>query len=209
MTTPRAARIGLFGGTFDPVHLGHLLAAQEAHERLRLERVILMPAFIRPHKDRVVATSAADRLTMLRLAVGDDTRFVVSDLEIRRGGPSYTIDTVAALRAETAAEIVLLLGSDSVTELPAWHRVGELLDLCTLVVMARPGFALNTLDALHQTLPARQVERLRANLLPIPLIQISSTDVRTRFAAGRPVRYLVPRAVEEYIASRRLYRPSP
>ena len=197
--------IGLFGGTFDPVHLGHLLAAQEAHERLDLARIILMPAHIRPHKERAVATPPADRLAMLRLAVDNDRRFEVSDLEIQRGGPSYTIDTLVALRALTGGDVVLLLGSDSVPELPAWRRVGELLDLCTLVVMARPGFTLANLDPLRAALPARQVERIR--LLPIPLIEISSTDVRARLAAGRPVRYLVPPAVEDYIARRGLYRP--
>jgi len=206
VTKPNGKRIGLFGGTFDPVHLGHLLAAQEAYEQLDLSRVILMPAHTRPHKDRVVTTSAADRLAMLRLAAADDACFEVSDLEVRRGGSSYTIDTVAALRAEVDAEIVLLVGSDSVPELPTWHRVGDLVDLCTLVVMARPGFSVDQLDGLRGALSAEQVERIAANLLPIPLIEISSTSVRERLAAGRSIRYLVPRAVEDYITSTGLYR---
>jgi nicotinate-nucleotide adenylyltransferase len=208
-------RIGLFGGTFDPIHLGHLLAAQEAHERLGLARLILMPACRRPHKDRPVATSPADRLQMLRLAVADDARFEVSDLEIRRGGQSYTIDTVTALRrsetsegirAAAAREIVLLVGSDSVPELPAWHRIGELADLCTLVVMARPGFSTGDLQPLRRALSQEQVARIAANLLPIPLIEISSTEVRARVAAGRSIRYLVPAPVAGYIAERGLYR---
>ena len=206
VTRSKRERVGLFGGTFDPVHLGHLLAAQEAHERLNLSRVVLMPAHVRPHKNREVTTPAADRLAMLRLAAADDPRFEVSDLEIRRGGQSYTIDTVAALRAEVNDEIVLLVGSDSVAELPAWHRVGELADLCTLVVLARPGFAVENLAPLHAALSAEQIERIAASLLPIPLIEISSTEVRGRLAAGRPIRYLVPRAVEDYIAEHRLYR---
>ena len=206
MATPNDTRIGLFGGTFDPVHLGHLLAAQEAYEQLDLSRVMLMPAHTRPHKDRVVTTSAADRLAMLRLAAADDARFEVSDLEVRRGGSSYTIDTVAALRAEVDAEIILLVGSDSVPELPTWHRVGKLMDLCTLVVMARPGFSVEQLDRLRGALSAEQVERIAGDLLAIPLIEISSTSVRERLAAGRSIRYLVPRAVEDYIAATGLYR---
>ena len=206
MTRSKRQQVGLFGGTFDPVHLGHLLAAQEAHERLGLSRVILMVANIRPHKDRVVATRAADRLAMLRLAAAGDERFEVSDLEIRRGGQSYTIDTVAALRAEMDDEIVLLVGSDSVPELPAWHRIGELVEVCTLVVLARPGFAAAGLAPLCAALSGEQIERIAANVLSIPLMEISSTEVRARLAAGRPIRYLVPRAVEDYIAEHRLYR---
>lgn len=206
VTSPKRTRVGLFGGTFDPVHLGHLLAAQEAHERLGLARVVWVPACVRPHKNRLVTTSADDRLAMLRAAVGDDPRFEVNDLEIRRGGTSYTIDTVASLRAETHAEIVLLLGSDSIPELPQWHRVRELLDLCTPAVMARPGFALTDLEPLRAVLPAAQVDRVADHLLPIPLIEISSTAVRERVAAGRPIRYLVPATVETYIAAHGLYR---
>jgi nicotinate-nucleotide adenylyltransferase len=200
----------LFGGTFDPIHVGHLIVARHVRERLGVRQTVLVPAAAPPHKmDRALA-AAEHRLAMVRLAVVGQDDFAVDDQELRRHGPSYTIDTVADYRRRLGgrAQIHWLIGSDTAVELGSWHRIGELADLCTFVTAARPGFEACRLDALAGALAAEQIEWMRRHVVAAPLIEVSSTQIRRRVAEGRSIRFLVPDAVAEYIADRGLYRRS-
>ena len=186
-------RIGVFGGSFDPVHLGHLIVAQEAATRLGLDQVRLVPAGQQPFKRETRPASAADRMAMLRLAVADDARLVADDREIRRPGPSYTVDTLRELRADCPdAELCLLVGADAAGDLPTWHDAATIPSLARVVVLTRPGARVPSHPLIAQT-------------LVVPAIGITATDVRARCRRGESVRYLVPDAVARYIAERRLY----
>ena len=205
-------RVVLFGGTFDPVHHGHLIVARAVAEHCGYARITLVPSASPPHKDDAVAPSA-DRLAMLRLAVAAEGLFDVSDIELCREGPSYTVDTVAAFRQRLGdrAELHLLIGADMLADLPNWRRAAELVGLARIVVAVRPGGPGRMEDAacqLRRHFPSEVVEGLLASVLPTPLIDISSTAVRRRVAAGRSIRFLVPESVREYIERRGLYRPA-
>jgi nicotinate-nucleotide adenylyltransferase len=204
-----APRVALLGGSFNPIHHGHLIAARSVAEHLNVDRVVLIPSATPPHKQASPElASAAHRLEMLRLAVQDEPRFEASDIEIRRTGPSYTIDTVEAFRRElgAAATIYWIIGGDTLPELHTWRRARDLVDACTIVTAVRPGYETPDLSMLQPTLTVVQVERLKANVLPTPLIDISATEIRRRIQAGRSVRYLVPEQVRAYIENRGLYR---
>ncbi|HPD16945.1 MAG TPA: nicotinate-nucleotide adenylyltransferase [Planctomycetota bacterium] len=200
--------IGLLGGSFNPIHLGHLVVAEEARQRLGLERVLFVPALVSPHKLGKPLAPAEDRLRMVQLAIADNPAFEASDIELRRAGPSYSMDTVQQLRAQSdgAWDIHFLVGADTLPELPAWHRIGELADLCKFVVFSRPGESLDAFEPLRAALRDDQVAALAARRFEIPLIGISSTDIRRRAREGRSIRYLVPEAVRRYIVARGLYR---
>jgi nicotinate-nucleotide adenylyltransferase len=202
------AGIGLFGGTFNPVHIGHLIIARAALEHLGLERMVLIPSANPPHKGPQGVADAEDRLAMLRLAVADEADFDVSACEIERPGPSYTIDTVAFFRKELGdrAELYWLIGADSLSELASWHRVVELVGMCQIVTAARPGWESPDLSALTERVGERQVRRLRDGILPTPRIDISASEIRRRVRQGRSVRWLVPMAVAQYIDRLGLYR---
>ncbi|MCJ7543136.1 MAG: nicotinate-nucleotide adenylyltransferase [Phycisphaerae bacterium] len=199
----------LFGGTFDPVHYGHLIIARAVAEAKGFSRVTLVPANNPPHKPPTRAP-AADRLEMLKLAVEGDGLFEVCDLELHRQGPSYTLNTLQALRDKPAgARMHWLIGADSLAELPHWHRVEEVLDLARLLIAARPMEGRSAEDALASLagkLPERHLRALRDAIVPTPLIDISSSDIRRRVHQGRSIRYLVPEPVARYIAERGLYR---
>jgi len=191
-------RIGVFGGTFDPPHLGHLALAEWAREQLRLDRVIFMPAARPPHKRRRRISAAADRVAMTRLAVRGNPAFGVSTLEVRRAGPSYTVDTLRALqRTHPRAAFWLLIGEDSLREFDTWHAPREILRRARLAVAGRPGA--------RATRPRSSAARGRIVWLNNPELQISSSRIRARARAGRSVRYWVPDAVARYIAARGLY----
>ena len=200
-------RIGLLGGTFDPIHFGHLLLAVHSYEELDLDRVIFIPSRLPPHKSEPVA-EAADRLEMVRLALADDARFLVCDCELGRAEPSYTIETVRQLQSSLGSDAHLfwLIGSDMVGDLPSWHKIGELVELIEIIVVGRAGQAEPDYPALEPTLTAEQIRRLRAQGIKLPLIDISSTAIRERIGAGQSARYLLPRVVEEYITQHKLYR---
>jgi nicotinate-nucleotide adenylyltransferase len=192
-------RIGLFGGTFDPPHLGHLVLAEWARVRLRLDQVVFMPAGTPPHKRGRRLTDAVDRLAMTRLAVRGNPAFVVSAFEARRAGPSFTVDTLRHLHARRpGARFYLLMGLDSLEDFPGWHRPGEIARLATLVVATRPGPAG---PAPRAPVPAR----LRVIRLDNPPVAISSSALRARARTGRSLRYLVPDAVAAYVERRGLY----
>jgi nicotinate-nucleotide adenylyltransferase len=195
-------RIGVLGGTFDPIHYGHLRMAEEAREQLSLDRVIFVPNRVSPFKVGLSATPWDVRAEMARQAIAGDSRFSVSMLELNRPGPSYSVDTLRALRAEEpAAEWYFLTGADAVRDLAGWREPEALLEMATLVAFGRPGVTLRDIDA---ALP----ERLRSRVVfrTMPLLDISATDLRGRVAAGKSIRFLTPPAVERIICECGLYR---
>lgn len=199
-------RILLFGGSFDPIHHGHLIAAREAAEAYDIPRVVLIPSAAPPHKRRRVLAPSADRLQMCRLATEGDPLFSVSDSELRVAPPNYTIDTVERFsQAHPEAELHWLIGADSLNELASWHRVGELAEACTLVTVARPRLPEPDWSVLSGLLSESALEKIRRHMLKSSLIDISATRIRERVRRGLSVRYLVPRAVAAYIAERALY----
>jgi nicotinate-nucleotide adenylyltransferase len=202
------ARIGLIGGSFDPIHVGHLAIAREVHERLGLDRMVFVPAGQPPHKLDKRLVDAEHRLAMVRLAVGEQPHWVVTRVDIDRPGPCYSVDTVRLLRdqfrpaggAET--QIYFLIGADSLAELSTWYRPRELLRLCTVVAVGRPGYDVAP-HVLERLLPG--VPPVLYLTLQTP-VDVSSTDIRRRVAEGRSIRGLVPEAVKQYIYQNDLYR---
>lgn len=195
-------RVGILGGTFNPPHLAHLVCAQEAHRELGLDRLLLIPARIPPHKTVEEEPGPEHRLRLCRLAIDGDDRFSVCELELRRDGPSYTVDTLEELtRDDSIDELFLILGGDIAAGLPEWHRSERVLELAVPAIAKRRG---TSRDAVVQAL-----ERLngceRARFFRMPRIGISSTMIRRRVAAGQPIRYLVPDRVAEYIERHGLY----
>jgi nicotinate-nucleotide adenylyltransferase len=204
-TPPTAQHIparGVFGGTFDPPHLGHLVLAEAARTELGLSEVIFMPANVPPHKERLV-TATEHRLAMVRHAVASNSRFVVSTLEVERPGPNYTVDTLRMLRESwgNAVRICFLMGLDQLINFPRWREPQELLQLADFAVLARPGFHAD-MASLERMLPGLAD---RVVFVPAPLIGISSTVIRQRVQRGQSIRYLVPRSVERYIYEKGLY----
>ena len=199
-------RIGLFGGTFDPPHFGHLVLAEWARVRLRLDRVVFVPAGTPPHKRGRRLTDAALRLALTRLAVRGNPAFTVSGFEARRAGPSFTVDTLRHFHArQPGARFYLLMGADSLADFPSWHEPVEIARLATLIVAARPvqpapGVRVRS----HPLFPARACGRVV--LLDNPLVAISSSALRARARGGRSLRYLVPDAVAAYVARHGMYR---
>ena len=186
-------RIAIYGGTFDPVHHGHLILAREAIETLRLQKVIFVPAAVSPFKKSAPVASGGIRLSMLRAATKDEIGFAVDDCELRRPPPSYTIDTIEDVqRRERDAEIYCLIGEDNVAELAKWHRFAELKKIVRFVVLDRTGRPANY---------SYEIIRRR--------IDISATEIRNRVASGQSIRYFVPQAVEEIIRREKLYQEQP
>lgn len=201
-------RYGILGGTFDPPHLGHLALAQEVYTRMSLDRVWFLPAREPPHKPGRTISSAADRLAMLERAIASDERFAVSTVELERPGPSYTVDTLAELRARWGAEtwMALILGWDMLAYLPQWRdAVGVIARADQIVATHRPGVVAAEGDVarLEEQLPGL---RAKLTVLPAPQLAVSGTEIRTRVAQMLPVRYLTPDAVATYIEMRALYR---
>lgn len=204
METGLTGRIGILGGTFNPVHLGHLIIAQDALENFELHKVLFVPCAQPPHKNSTGLQTTHHRLQMLEAALEGDTNFEISDIELQRGGVSYTVDTIHALkRQHPQVAWVLILGADSLLELHLWKDVYRLLALCEIVTLARPGFEEISEESLH--LRAPWPERLRRNVRHGHGVEISSTDIRRRVAEGMSIRFLVPSVVEMYIAEHRLY----
>jgi nicotinate-nucleotide adenylyltransferase len=194
--------LGVFGGTFDPIHHGHLAVAEEAREALGLERVLLVPAAMPPHKPGRPVTPAEHRLAMVELAIAGNPAFEVNRLELDRGGASYTVDTLVALRALGESDPWLILSSEALAGFPTWREPERILGLCRLAVVPRGGHAALGPDWVRDRFPGRED---RVTFLPGPLLPISGSVVRRRAAAGRSVRYLVPEAVARYIADHGLY----
>lgn len=199
-------RIGIFGGSFDPVHLGHLLIAETALETLSLDQIRWIPADRSPLKPDGPVASAADRLQMLRLAIAGAERHWVDDRELRRGQISYTVDTLQELRAEfPEASLFLILGSDSIASWPRWHAPDRIHRWATLAVVRRGGEPPIDFSPLEGIATPEQIDAAKRHVIPMPLIELSSSDLRDRIAGGRGIRFRTPRAVEAYIAERPLY----
>jgi nicotinate-nucleotide adenylyltransferase len=200
-------RMGVFGGTFDPVHVGHLTMAEQCREQARLDQVRFIPAARPPHKLDQTVSSFADRIEMLRLAVAGHPSFVIDDLEAERPGPSFTVDTLEALAARYAGtEFALIVGGDCLGDLPGWREPGRILELAELLIVRRPGFAGVAPAQLRLNLGLPGDAHMVCREIDSPLVDISSHELRRRIAAGRSVRYWTPRAVECYIETHKLYR---
>jgi len=195
--------IGVLGGTFDPVHIGHLIVAEEARVRLKLTVVLFVPAGQPWLKVDHVITPALDRVEMVRRSIANNPSFKLSTLEVDRPGPSYTVDTIASLRDELGTQsFFFILGWDSLAGLPLWKQPGRLVQLCQLVVVPRLGLNLPDLSSLAVSVPGLMDKVTR---LDTPIIGVSSSEIRQRVARGLSIRYLVPDEVGKYIAERRLY----
>lgn len=197
-------RVGVLGGTFDPIHLGHLLVAELAAAALDLQTVLFTPAGDPPHKQAQPKTPAYHRRAMVELAIADNSTFVLCPLDLERPGPHYSLDTVRLIRARyhlLGEECFFIIGSDSLEDLPTWHRPAELLTLCRLAVLKRPGYRPD-LAALEQLLPGIGE---RVDWVDGPLIGLSATAIRARARGGQSIRYQVPPAVQEYIAREGVY----
>jgi len=200
-------KIGILGGTFNPVHQGHLILAQDGLEHFGLDRVLFIPCAQPPHKTTEHLVAPEHRLAMLRAVVADDPRFEVSTVELERGGPSFTIETLKVLRRMHPGDVFyFMIGTDALLELHQWRAIGELLELCEFVTMLRPGFPVEHLTEERLNLSPPWSRRLLENLFPGHAADISSTDIRRRVVTGRSIRYLVPDAVARYIAAQGLYR---
>jgi nicotinate-nucleotide adenylyltransferase len=204
-------RVGILGGTFDPIHFGHLVIAEETREALSLDRVLFIPAFDPPHKPEGGMTPAGQRAEMVELAIAGNRWFAASRMELDREGISYTADTVARLVAEAAAAGVarqfhFIMSTETLAALRTWHEPLRLMSLCRLAVVPRPGWPLPDQAGLRSTLPdGAPLDRV--DLVETVPLANSASDVRRRAAAGLSIRYLVPPAVEAYIHERGLYRP--
>ena len=197
-------KIGVLGGTFDPVHIGHLMVAEEARASLNLAEILLVPAGQPLLKLDYPITPAEHRLQMLRLAIAGRPHFKVSTVEIERSGPSYTVGTIAELRVQYGSEdeMFFILGWDSLAQLPGWREPSRLIKMCDLVAVPRPGFQRPDLKALEDLIPGISE---RVMLLDKPQIDISASAIRELAAQGLSLRHLVPEPVEKYIRQHKLY----
>src|SRR5262245_31175568 len=197
-------RIGVFGGTFDPLHVGHLILAEQCREQGRLDQVLFVPAARPPHKQQPL-TPFAQRVEMLQLAIAGQPAFRVDELEKARAGPSYTVETLAELsRRHPDAELWLVLGADMLQDFPTWYMPGRIAEMAGFLVAGRPGAPLVSPEQIAKSLGLQGT--LRMQTVDMPQIEIASRDLRRRIAEGRTIRYMVPRAVEAYIVEKKLYR---
>ncbi|NMB40420.1 MAG: nicotinate-nucleotide adenylyltransferase [Firmicutes bacterium] len=201
----RPLTLGIMGGTFDPVHIGHLVTAEEARQQFGLDYVIFIPAGAPPHKDQKLISSEEHRYIMTMLAVVDNPYFTVSRLEIDRKSPSYTIDTVRRFFQIYNNELNLyfITGADAILDIKTWKDYGELLEICSFIAASRPGYSFNKLKSIFG--PAFKKITKKIHFLEIPAMSISSTYIRRRIAKGKTIKYLTPEPVEQYIYKNRLY----
>ena len=200
-------RLGLFGGSFDPVHFGHLLLAECCLHQCRLDQVRFLPAAVPPHKRDREVTPGENRIEMLELAIGGHDRFVVARYELDRGGVSYTVDTLRHFRSEDPeVELFLLLGADMLHDLPQWRESAAVCEMAIPVVVRRSGVEEPDFDCLSAVASAERIDVVRRHQVEMPQIGFSSSEIRRRTAAGESIRYHTPRAVEKYIQTHRLYQ---
>jgi nicotinate-nucleotide adenylyltransferase len=200
--------MGVFGGTFDPVHIGHLTMAEQCREQAGLDQVRFIPAARPPHKLGRAVSPFNDRVEMLRLAAAGNPGFVIDELEAKRPGPSFTVATLETLAQQNpGATLELIMGADCLGDLPGWKDPARILELAGLLIVKRPGYPSITAEQLRVSLGLDATTSLRCAEIDSPLVDISSNALRERVAAGRSVRYWTPRAVECYIDAHSLYRP--
>ena len=200
-----SSRVGIMGGTFDPIHHGHLVAAEAVRIGLGLGSVVFVPANNPPHKVDRIISPASHRLAMVWLATLSNPCFQVSTMELDRDGVSYTIDTIKHLREEFGpqTELFFITGADAVLEIMSWKNARELLEMCQFVAVTRPGYSMAGLESLKDTLGHGLFTRIRR--FEVPALAISSSDLRRMVRGGKSIRYLVPEAVSQYIEKNRLY----
>lgn len=199
----RPVRLGIAGGTFDPIHIGHLIIAEVARQECRLDKVLFIPTGVPPHKTGYTVTPAACRYEMVKMAIMDNPYFEISDIEVKREGFTYTVDTLRELKRMYPAnvEFFFIIGSDTLPEVKGWREASQVVKYCHFVVYGRPGYDV----------AEREIRFLRENMgasvytVQGPLLDISSTDIRDRIEKGKSIRYLVPPVVEEYIYKNHLY----
>jgi len=201
--TSACQRLGVLGGTFDPIHIGHLIVAEEARTRLDLSAVVFVPAQVSPLKLQGASAPAEDRLRMVELAVEDNPFFYISHIDLDREGPSFTVDTLRAIKAscDPQSELFFIMGADALSTLKSWRLPQEILCLARIVAVSRPGFELD-LTALERGVPGISQA---TDVITTVQLGISSSDIRARLGQGQSIRYQVPRAVEAYIRERSLY----
>jgi nicotinate-nucleotide adenylyltransferase len=200
-------RLGIYGGSFDPVHFGHLLVAENCREQQKLDEVWFVPVATSPHKRQRAPADARHRIEMLDLAVGGHEPFHVSTIEIDRGGVSYTVETLEQLHAEDAARaLFLLLGADALADLPTWKDPKRICELALPLVVARAYAPEPDFGLLAEFMSRERIAAAQAALVKMPPIGIASSDIRRRVAAGKSIRFRTPRAVEKYIETHGLYR---
>lgn len=197
----------LFGGTFDPIHRAHIHVAECARQQLKVERLIFVPVRRSPHKKFTPLASDSDRLEMIKLAIAGIPYFSVSDCELKRSEPSFTIDTIRYFRDLLGNEVCLrwLVGADVVKDLPFWHRIKDIIDVCDLTIMLRGGVEKPDFSVLEGFLGLKRVEKLKSNQVETPLIELSSTEIRGRLSSGEDVSELVGVEVMYFIAQNGLY----
>lgn len=204
-----ARRVGLYGGSFNPIHVGHLIVARSVAEQLALERVDFLPSAAPPHKRPLDLIAAEHRATMVRLAIAGEACFAASDIDLVRPGPTFTIDTIRQWKsAHPDCEPVWIIGGDSLVELPTWRDAGQLVDECRIVTATRPLECDLDWLPIEKALGHSRADRLREGVLTTPVIDVSATGIRRRVGEGRSIRYLVPDAVADYIERHGLYRTS-
>jgi len=203
MYSNSARRVGLLGGTFDPVHIGHLILAETARDTLRLDLVYFVPAASPPHKQGQIVASADDRLAMLDLALSDNSHFCISHIDLNRSGPHFTSDMVRLVRQELGQDVELwfLMGLDSLIDFPNWHEPDVIRSVARLAAATRPGYEID-FGPLEAALPGIVHE---VTLLPMPGVSIASNNLRRRIQYGSSIRYLVPEAVRQYMREHQVY----
>ena len=218
MADPNETRIALYGGSFDPIHNGHLIVARAVAEVHKLDRIILLPSANPPHKNAEELAPPSHRAAMVKLAIKGEELFEFSDFEMaghrdhnesdaRQAGPHYTIDTVTHFRRLCGEHSRLhwIIGADSLPELITWRRIADLVDACNIVTAKRAGWENADWDRLGDFLDDRQIASLKAGMTDTPTVEISSTDIRSRVRRGQSIRYVVPDAVRDYITQHGLY----
>ena len=199
-------KTGILGGTFDPIHFGHLLVAEQCREACGLTEILFIPSARPPHKQRAGMADVQDRVRMVQLAIAGNDRFRLEALETEREGPSYTVDTLRELhRRLPGTDFHFILGADGVNDLPNWHQPSEILELCQLCIVARPGFDAPDVKRLAERLDI-DVDQIAHDLVPVIQVDISSRDIRQRIGAGRSCHYMLPEEVRGWIEERKLYR---
>ena len=191
-------RIGIMGGTFNPIHYGHLVTAEVVRDRFKLDRIIFIPSYHTPYKGRKGLAPPRHRYKMVTLAIKNNNHFSVSDIEIKRGGKSYTWDTLRQFKKRFGrkARFFFITGADAIAQMPKWKKVEELSQLCEFIAASRPGFRLKRLPLQYES---------HTHLIEVPALAISSTDIRRRLEKGETIKYLLPDKVEKYIYKTKLY----
>lgn len=201
-------RYGIMGGTFDPIHIGHLVIAEEARNKFNLDKVIFVPSGNPPHKDLNKVTNAIDRYEMTLIATLDNPNFEVSTIELKKNEKTYTVDTLKDLinSCKEETEFYFITGADAILDLPNWKSVDELLELCNFVAATRPGFNLSKMEESIKNLEKKYNKTIYT--ITVPSLKVSSTDIRNRIKMGSSVKYLLPLSVENYILKNNLYKVS-